>query len=274
MKTWLAIAGIIAAFAGAAEAGILVAPTRLVLEAGARHGEFILVNKGERTERYRISLEGRRMGPDGRLQPVESPAEGDRFAHELIRFAPRVVVLPPEEPQMVRILVRNPGDLPIAEYRSHLVFRQVPEAPPAAPEPSAGAERRGLSVKIQPIFGVSVPIIVRHGRLRAEGALSELGLGELDDVPSLRLRLAREGDRSLFGDFTVTHEQPGAQPRVVGRANHVALYTPNRERPVEIPLQALEGPLPRRGRLVVEYRDAESDESELIAESALDLAGP
>jgi len=272
VKTCIGIALAVLALAAPASAGLLVAPTRLVLEDGTRHGEFILVNKGEQTERYRISLEGRRMGPDGRLQQAPTPGEGDLFAHELIRFAPRVVVLPPEEPQMVRILVRSPGDLPVGEYRSHLVFRQIPEAPPAAPE--IGAEKKGLKVRITPIFGVSVPIIVRHGKLRGEGALSQPELLAGENEPLLRVRLSREGNRSLFGDFAVIHETPGAEPRELGRANNVALYTPNRERPVEIPLQALEGPLPRRGRLRVEFRDAESDESELIAESALALPNP
>ena len=48
---------------------LLVAPTRVVLD-GDRGTEVILNNIGSETATYRISLELRRMTPDGRLEEV------------------------------------------------------------------------------------------------------------------------------------------------------------------------------------------------------------
>ena len=255
-------------------ADLLVAPTRLVFEAGARHGEFTLVNKGDQTERYRISLEGRRMEANGRVVRAEEPGPHERFAHELIRFAPRMVVLPPNDPQTVRIMIRNPGDLPAGEYRSHLVFLEVPEAPPAAAPDRQAGPGEGLSVSLTPIFGISVPIIVRHGELKATGLLSDLGVGVERGQAWLRMHLAREGERSLYGEMIVHHEAPGQETREVGRLKGVALYTPNRRRSLAVPLDELEGRLPERGRLLVEYRDAEpGSKHRLLAEASLGL-GP
>jgi hypothetical protein len=256
--------------ASSARAGVLIAPTRLVLQDGERHGEFVLVNKGGTSERYRVSVVNRRMSAEGRIVEAPEAQPGERFADAMIRFSPREVVLPPDEPQAIRILVRRPGDLEAGEYRSHLLLMQVPDAPAAAPAPDPGP-RRGISVPVTPIYGITVPIIVRNGRLHAEGALSDLSLRVEHDVPRLHVQIHRAGDRSLFGDLEVRHELPGEPTRVVGRARGVALYTPNQARPFALDLDFPEGRVPTTGVLRVEYRDAEAGASSLIAEGAVGL---
>ncbi len=252
-----------------ASAGVLVAPTRLIFEGNERNGEFILVNKGDTTERYRISLVNRRMNEAGRIVEAPEALPDEKFAEGMIRFSPRTVVLPPDEPQTIRILVRRPDDLGPGEYRSHLMLKQIPDAPPAALERDPSSAR-GISIQINPIYGITVPIIVRNGRLSAEGALSELSVHQ-GERPTLGVRLHREGTRSLYGDFEVTWEAPGEPDRIVGMARGVALYTPNTSRPFEVPLEFPDGAIPAAGRLRVEYRDAEPGASSLIAEAAIGL---
>src|SRR6187551_3107882 len=80
----------------AAQGDLLIAPTRLILD-GRRGGEVILSNIGEEEATYRIDLELRRMTSDGQLVPVDE-AEANVTEHaalEMIRYAPRRVVLPP-----------------------------------------------------------------------------------------------------------------------------------------------------------------------------------
>lgn len=65
--------------AASAQAGIgdlLVAPTRIVLN-GSRGTEIILNNIGEDVATYRISVELRRMTPDGMLHDVAEPTEAE-----------------------------------------------------------------------------------------------------------------------------------------------------------------------------------------------------
>ena len=78
--------------APAAEAGIgdlLVAPTRIVLN-GSRGTEILLNNIGEDVATYRISVELRRMTPDGMLHDVTDPNAAEQTAQSMIVRAPSV----------------------------------------------------------------------------------------------------------------------------------------------------------------------------------------
>ena len=52
-----------------AQGDLLIAPTRLILD-GRRGGEVILSNIGSEEATYRVTLELRRMAPDGAHEPV------------------------------------------------------------------------------------------------------------------------------------------------------------------------------------------------------------
>src|SRR5690349_11478362 len=111
-----------------AQGDLLIAPTRLVLD-GRRGGEVILSNIGDEEATYRIELELRRMTPEGDLVQVElaEATATEKAALEMIRYAPRRVVLPPREPQAIRITARPGPELPDGEYRVHLSFAAIPK---------------------------------------------------------------------------------------------------------------------------------------------------
>ena len=111
-----------------ASAGIgdlLVAPTRVVLD-GRKGAEVILNNIGDEPATYRISVEFRRMTPDGGLVDVAEPTAEDKLAEDMIVYAPRRVTLAPHQPQSIRVSARAPQGLPDGEYRVHLLFRAIP----------------------------------------------------------------------------------------------------------------------------------------------------
>src|SRR5689334_23061751 len=93
----------------AAQGDLLIAPTRLVLD-GRRGGDVILSNIGSEEATYRVDLELRRMTPEGDLVQVDQADANvtEKAALEMIRYAPRRVVLPPNQPQTIRISAR-PG---------------------------------------------------------------------------------------------------------------------------------------------------------------------
>ena len=116
------------AFATPADAGIgdlLVAPQRIVLD-GHKGAEVVLNNIGDEPATYRISVEFRRMTPEGTLVDVSDPNAEEKAAADMIVYAPRRVTLPPHQPQAIRIAARPPAGLPDGEYRVHLLFRAVP----------------------------------------------------------------------------------------------------------------------------------------------------
>src|SRR5690606_10646697 len=100
-----------------AQGDLLIAPTRLVLD-GRRGGEVILSNIGSEEATYRITVELRRMTPDGQLELVDEgvASASEKAALEMIRYAPRRVILPPGEPQSIRISARPGAELPDGEY--------------------------------------------------------------------------------------------------------------------------------------------------------------
>jgi P pilus assembly chaperone PapD len=204
--------------------GLLVSPTYVLFDGRARSTSLLLTNRGNATETYRVSIINRRQMPDGQLVETEQPAEGEGFASPLVRYAPREVVLQPNKPQTVRLLLQTPSDLHDGEYRSHILVQQVPTASASDALPTSSD---GISVSIRAIFGITVPLIVRKGRLAASATLSDLRVIKLaDDRHALALKLNRTGARSLRGDITVQ-----VDGKVVGQLNgvNVFLSTPYRE---------------------------------------------
>lgn len=239
---------------------LLVAPTRLVLN-GGRSAEVILNNIGDEPATYRISAEFRRMNPDGSLEDVAAPSDSEKAARDMLVFAPRRVTLAPREPQSIRIAARPPAGLPDGEYRVHLLFRAVPPATPVTQAASAPA--KGLSFKLTPVYGVTIPVIVRLGSLTVQAGITNVHLEDHDGKPAVALELSRTGTRSTFGEIRVL--KAGVKdPIALSRA--VAVYTELNERSVVVPVNGeYRGPL--AGPVTVEYIETFDDGSKTLAET-------
>jgi hypothetical protein len=214
-----------------AQAGVgdlLVAPTRIVLD-GRRGTEVILNNIGDDVATYRISAELRRMTPDGRLSDVEVPTEADKAAQEMILFAPKRITLPPNQPQTIRISARAPQGLPAGEYRVHMLLRAVPPPRPAV----APQKIEGVAFQLTPIYGVTIPVIVRLGNLEAKAGLANVRKVVDGGKPAISLDISRSGDRSTFGEVRVL-KAGIADPIAVVRG--VAVYTELGQRSVTFPI--------------------------------------
>jgi hypothetical protein len=242
-------AGLILAFATAspslASGDLLVAPTRVILD-GSRGTEVVLNNIGSTPATYRISLELKRMTPLGGLDEVEeadaTPAE--RVALEMISFSPRRVTLPPNQPQVIRLGVRPPEGVAPGEYRAHMLFRAVPDAV-AATDRADGTAASGVSVALTPIYGITIPVIIRIGELSAQATIGKAWIEQADDQNMFAFDLARTGNRSVYGDIEVT--RAGVKdPLFLARG--IAIYPEVAGRKVAIPVPpevaaALKGPI-------------------------------
>lgn len=212
--------------------GLLVAPTYVLLDSHTRSKALLLSNRGVVPETYRITIVNRRQMPDGKLVETDQPAQGEGFAGPLVRYSPHEIVLPPNRPQMVRLLLQMPGDLPDGEYRSHILFQEIPTE---KPNDDVGTPiGNGLSVTIRAVFGVTIPLVVRKGNLTAQASLSDLELVRLgDEQQGLKLRLNRTGSRSLRGDLLAF-----ADGDSIGKIINVTVFLSTPYREVTIPLTA------------------------------------
>ncbi|HMN55201.1 MAG TPA: molecular chaperone, partial [Sphingopyxis sp.] len=195
---------------------LLVAPTRVILD-GSRGTEVVLNNIGAEPATYRVSLEIKRMTAEGGLDEIDeaNANAAERAALDMIAFSPRRVTLPPNQPQVIRIGVRIPEGLAPGEYRAHMLFRAVPDAAPAVADP-AKPTGDGVSIALTPIYGITIPIIVRVGELAATAKIGEAWVGDTRDGPAFNFHLTRTGNRSVYGDIAVT--RPGvAEPLLLAR---------------------------------------------------------
>ena len=254
-----AFGSLLSASPAVAQGDLLVAPTRIILD-GRRGTEVILSNIGSEEATYRIGLELRRMTATGQLIDVETDAANDleQAALSMIRYAPRRITLPPGQPQAVRISARPDADLPDGEYRVHMSFRAIPKPRPATETPEEG---QGISIKLVPIYGVTIPIIVRHGRLQATVAIHDPKVIPGVRGPELQIALSRSGGSSTYGELRVT--RPGsADPVFLARG--IAIYTELAERTVQFDLTP-EQAAALKGRLRFEYREMPEAGGALIA---------
>lgn len=240
---------------------LLVAPTRVVLD-GDRGTEVILNNIGSETATYRISLELRRMTTDGRLEEVseEQANEIERAAKAMIRYAPRRVTLPPNQPQAIRLGVRAPEGLADGEYRVHLLFRAIPEARSVTDQT---VPEGGFTIALTPIYGVTIPIIVRYGNLQATAAIANGRMEKDADGQTFAFDLSRSGNRSTYGEIRIT--KPGTEEPVM-IARGIAVYPEVTKRTVSLPVSP-EIASQLNGQISVAYYESANDGGALIAKS-------
>ena len=227
--------------------------------------ELALVNRSEKPHTYALSFVQCRMSETGEIKEIDAttpPDPQEHFADTLVRFTPRRVILEPRQVQMVRMMLRKPADLAEGEYRSHLSFRLIPSAENAVKPDSISS---GIQIKLIPIYGVTIPVIVRHGSLKATARLSGLRF----DTKGLHLTIEREGNRSTYGDLVVQWKGKAGKAVTVGAINGIAVYTPNSKRTVSLALSPPKGVELKGGELIVRYTSKENDKEQLIAEGQI-----
>jgi hypothetical protein len=249
-----------------AAGGLIVSPTRVVLAGVGPGAKLTVRNTGTRVTTYRLSLVRMRMGERGEMSLVDEPRTGELFAEGLVRFSPVELHLAPGVDQAVRLKARPPRGVAAGEYRSHLLFRPV-EEPAAADEPAGEVAGSSVGARPGPLVGITVPVIVRVGDVKATVRISSLRIVRTGEDERLEVAVERSGSASTYGDLVVSLEADGTRPERVGGLGGVAVYAPNERRVVEIPLRLLESTPAGERRLRVEYRSAGED-GKLLAERA------
>ena len=250
---------------------LMITPHRVVLEGNKQIEEIMVANIGLDTAFYAISLIEYRMTDDGSLQEITEPMPGQKFASPILRYFPRSIELAPNESQVVRIQVRRRPGLEEGEYRSHLYFRAIPKEEPLGNE-TAATDSTGIGIRLIPIYGISIPVIVRIGNLSASCTIGELALEQKEEgSPVLKLVLNRQGTKSVYGDLTVDYVSPTGERINVGKVRGIAVYTPNTVRRFSMPLTVPEGVNLNNGKLVVRFSDANEAKPLVYDEKELEL---
>lgn len=252
-----------------AQGDLLITPRRVVFENGKRSEELNLANTGKDTATYIISLIQIRMKEDGDFEKILVPDSSQQFADKNLRIFPRSVTLAPNEAQTVKVQVSKAGELQTGEYRSHLYFRAVPRDPPLG-DAKASTDTT-ISVHIVPIFGISMPVIIRVGDVSAKASISNIELQlKKDTVPTLKMTFNRTGNMSLYGDLSVDYISEDGKVTRVGIVRGIAVYCPNTKRNFHLALDHIAGVDYHKGSLRIVYTD-QSQKPVKLAEGELAL---
>ncbi len=254
-----------------AQGNLLITPRRVVFDGTKRSFDLNLANVGKDTATYAITFVQIRMTEDGRFETISVPDSGQNFASPYLRYFPRSVTLAPNEAQMVKVQLIKQGELKPGEYRSHFYFRAIPNSKPLG-EGEVKVDTTSISVKLTPVFGITIPAIIRIGESNARVTFSDVALEMVNDtIPLLKVAFNRSGNMSIYGDLAVDYVSAGGEVTRVGIANGIAVYTPNIRRTFQFNLKTLPGIDYHSGRLVLTFSAPSDIKPEKYAEAEIAL---
>jgi fimbrial chaperone protein len=256
------------AFSHPLQANLLVTPTRVELDdKRAKSAVFSLVNKGTSTSRYEVYFEEKRMLPSGEFVTlnkdgtiVETKLTTDEALisqmksasiAKYVRYSPRRMTLEPEQGGRVRLALRAPKDLPAGEYRSYIVFHQIPLAPKAL-NTDANKDNQSLSLTISAYMKIAIPVFLRVGDLKADISLNTGTLELSQGNQSLQVTLHRQGARSSYGSLDIINPLDN---QVLGSLKNAAVYHELNEKSYTVPLNSTVVP---GSELIIRYTESDS----------------
>jgi hypothetical protein len=253
-----------------AQSSLLVIPRRVVFEGnGRRTQELNLANGGNDTVRYSISIIDVRMKQDGTFEEIVTPDSGQNFASSHLRIFPRHVILGPDEAQSVKVQLTNTGKMEPGEYRSHIYFKAL------APDRPATAKKMtkmvtNLKLRMKPMFGVTIPVIIKLGENTTHVTISDLSFDIVGDtMPKITGVLNRTGNMSAYGNISIEHISPEGNHTHVATVKGLAVYAPVGSRKFTIQLSRNFAVNYKKGKLNVMFTTEVEDRQVKIAEETL-----
>jgi P pilus assembly chaperone PapD len=228
---------------------LMLTPTRVVFSGRNRSAEIMLKNRGNKTTTYRISFIDFGVNEKGEYTEVNAY---DKSAKDFIRYSPKQVTLEAGATQKVKLLLRKPTDLADGEYRSHLKFQAVPDSNFGA-DVEATKVTDQVSVKLIPLVGVSIPVIVQKGALQTDVSIKATRSGD-----NVKVTLNRNGARSLMGELLVKSGNT-----VISNTN-ASLLLPAKSKNFTIALPEAAGD----EKLTIEYVEMQDDGAKPLASTS------
>lgn len=262
----------VSASAPATSGDVNLTPRRIVFGPRDRGVKEITVfNRTNGTATYTITLADRAMTTDGALIAAEDAPAAEkprlRSALSFIRYSPRQMTLGPHESQTVRLQARPPAGEPPAEYRTHFSVTATPPPDTGVDIAAAASGTRSdlLQVRVTPIYGIMIPIIVRTGELSAQTSISDVHLVESEGRRAIGFAINRSGDRSVYGGIDIFLEGSGS-PKKIGGIRGLGVYGEIDHRNVVIPLDSKAPAVGAGSRVKIVYTDDELDPGKILAE--------
>lgn len=230
-----------AAWTGAAN--INITPRRVIFDGNKRAEAVYVFNQGNAAVTVDVALVDNVMLESGEIVPLTRLADkGDaaqaaaaalKSAKPMLLAAPSRLTLPPGQGRTIRVRAGVGDAAPGAEYRSHLTVTTVPPADTGlTAEQAAAADRGELVLRIQSIFGLSIPLIVRGPGTSGQTRFGPIRPGTDAGKPVLEVPVQRSGTGSVYGNI----EARSGKSEIVGMVRGLAVYPEISERLAKVPL--------------------------------------
>jgi hypothetical protein len=254
-----------------AQGNLVIIPRRVVFDGPEKTQEITLANGGSDSAKYIVSIVQMRMKEDGSFEVITEPDPGQNFADKYLRFYPRSVNLAPKESQTIKIQLVKTDKLAPGEYRSHIYFRAVPAVKPLGNNESL-QDTTSVIATLTPVFGITIPVIVRIGETTGQVTLSDLSVEKVNDTTSkCKMTFNRTGNASVYGDIFITYTSPSGTVTKVATVKGIAVYTPNSIRRFDCKLDNIPGVDYHKGTLHIVYSTTMGTKPTNLAESVLIL---
>lgn len=253
------------------QGNLLITPRRIVFDGSRRVVDLNLANTGQDSATYNVSLIQYRMNEDGSFTEITEPDPGQKFADKNIRFYPRSVTLGPSEAQVVKMQVVNSDKLMPGEYRSHIYFRSVPKQV-AMGEDDSERDSTAVNIKLIPIFGITIPVIIKVGNDDTKVNISDLKFVNINDTTDrVELTFIRSGAMSAYGDLKIIHVSTTGKETNIGAINGIAIYTPNLTRKLKMDLDKKSGSRYTSGKIKAVFVSQSDSKPVTYAETEISL---
>lgn len=204
MKTYykycvLVILGVLGLFhtayndAAAQEQGsiLYVSPSRVQIAPEEKIQTLTVSNRSAVERRYDISVIDQIMNEQGVTQRVDT---FDYSAKRMLRFVPKRFTLKPGERQIIRVMVRRPGDLTDGDYHSHMLFREIPVQNKSADDLLQGNSPNAASFEIKTLYGLAIPVVVEQGAVQSDMQMVDAQVLKNPNGPVLAIAMQRSGN--------------------------------------------------------------------------------
>ncbi|MFT6206150.1 MAG: P pilus assembly chaperone PapD [Colwellia sp.] len=200
------------------QANLIVAPMRVVFEDRARTETVVLINSSSTAKTYRIQWQQKLALKEGGYHNMTAEeVKNFPIASSMIRMSPKQVTLAAGQRQLVKLSLRRPRNLPDGEYRSHLLFKELPSA----------SKNNKAGIQLGMIMNFTMPVMVRQGDIQQKNAIDNIALtrSKKTGKTEILITLSRQGKKSSIGDISVYFTpQNGGEKVEVARVAHFNFY--------------------------------------------------
>jgi len=243
-------------------ANLLISPTRIVFEERQRIAKVIVVNNSEEYKTYRLEWQEKKARTYGGYTDLKSTEVNPSAISGLVRLSPSQIRLAPGERQVIKVALRKPRDLQDKEYRSHLVFKALP---------NEADKKAGFGIRLDLILSYSIPVIFRKGSTEPVVKFTKVSIEKNKKQPSLAMTLNRSGNFSSFGKIEVFLKEYGSnKERKIAMLNDFSIYPELNKAALSLPLFQGET-LAKKGQLRIVYSGLNEYQGVIFNEKTAEL---